>query len=85
MSSDKTKNESNTSDLFESKLERLEAIVKKIEENANLNEELDLFEEGIKLAKECIEEYSRAEQKVIELTKQFDEILQKSHIRKKND
>ncbi len=55
--------------MFESKLKRLEEIVKKMEQgDLELDESLKLFEEGVKLTKECQSHLSQAEQKVKILT-----------------
>ncbi len=51
--------------MFEQKLTRLEEIVKKMEAgNLELDESLKLFEEGVKLTKECQGHLTQAEQKV---------------------
>jgi exodeoxyribonuclease VII small subunit len=50
---------------FEKKLKRLEEIVGTMEKGSlPLEESLKLFEEGVKLSKECHEQLSKAEQKV---------------------
>ncbi len=50
---------------FENKLSRLEEIVGAMEKgNLPLEESLKLFEEGVKLSKECHEQLNKAEQKV---------------------
>ncbi|MCB0349140.1 MAG: exodeoxyribonuclease VII small subunit [Bdellovibrionales bacterium] len=50
---------------FEKKLKRLEEIVEKMEEGEiSLDESLKLFEEGVKLSRECGKELTDAEQKV---------------------
>lgn len=55
--------------MFENKLKRLEEIVKKMEQgDLELDESLKLFEEGVKLTKECQAHLSQAEQKVKILT-----------------
>lgn len=51
--------------MFEQKLKRLEEIVKKMEVGElELEDSLKLFEEGVKLTKECQGHLSQAEQKV---------------------
>ncbi len=53
---------------FEKKLTRLEEIVQKMENGElSLDESLKLFEEGVKLSRECNKELSEAEQKVKKL------------------
>lgn len=50
---------------FEKKIERLEAIVHSMEEGElALEASLKLFEEGVKLSRECGEQLNQAEQKV---------------------
>ncbi len=53
---------------FEVKLTRLEEIVKKMETGEmSLDESLKLFEEGVKLSRDCSKELNEAEQKVKKL------------------
>lgn len=53
---------------FEKKLTRLEEIVQKMEAGEmSLDESLKLFEEGVKLSRDCNKELSEAEQKVKKL------------------
>ena len=50
---------------FEKKLSRLETIVEKMEGGeSSLEEALKLFEEGVKLSRECNTQLNDAEQKV---------------------
>lgn len=50
---------------FEKKLKRLEEIVKNMEDgNLPLEKSLELFEEGVRLSKECHTQLNAAEQKV---------------------
>lgn len=50
---------------FEKKLSRLEEIVSKMETgDLTLEESLKLFEEGVKLSRECNAQLAEAEQKV---------------------
>lgn len=50
---------------FEKKLGRLEEIVEKMEaDELSLEDSLKLFEEGVKLSRECNVQLSEAEQKV---------------------
>ena len=59
-----TKNTENTLD-FEAALTRLEEIARALENgNAQLETSLSLFEEGVKLIKECNAKLDAAEQKV---------------------
>jgi exodeoxyribonuclease VII small subunit len=58
---------------FEKKLARLETIVEKMEGGElQLEESLTLFEEGVKISRECTSQLSAAEQKV-KLLMGFDE------------
>jgi exodeoxyribonuclease VII small subunit len=53
------------SDTFEAKMKRLEEVVSSLETGqAPLEQALELFEEGVKLAGLCHEQMARAEQKV---------------------
>ena len=53
---------------FEKKLSRLEEIVQKMESGEmSLDESLNLFEEGVRLSRDCNRELSEAEQKVKKL------------------
>ena len=53
---------------FEKKLTRLEEIVQKMESGEiSLDDSLKLFEEGVKLSRECNKELNEAEQKVQKL------------------
>lgn len=50
---------------FEKNIDRLEEIIKKMEDGKlSLNEGLKLFEEGIRLSRVCHAELNEAEQKV---------------------
>lgn len=50
---------------FEKKLNRLEEIVGKMENGElSLDESLKMFEEGVKLSRECNSQLAQAEQKV---------------------
>ncbi len=58
MSSAKPKN-------FESSLEELERIVRELEQGElTLEKSLDLFEQGVKLSRECQERLSQAERRI---------------------
>lgn len=54
---------------FEKSLEKLEEIVSKLEDgDLSLDESLKLFEEGVKLSRECQERLALAERKIQKLT-----------------
>lgn len=58
---------------FEEKLNELDAIVKKLEAgDTTLDEMLALFENGVKIARECSSELENAEKKVNILVKSDD-------------
>lgn len=55
---------------FESLLKRLEAIVESLEQGkVSLDEAVELYEEGIRLSKECSEKLKTTELKVKKLAK----------------
>ncbi len=59
---------------FEEKLSRLEKVANLLEqEDLGLEESISLFEEGVKLSKECLTALQKAELKVTELKKQISE------------
>ena len=61
---------------FESAMSRLEEIVRKLESgNAQLNESLSLFEEGVGLVRVCNERLDNVERRIKILTKQDDGTL----------
>ncbi|PSQ74446.1 MAG: exodeoxyribonuclease VII small subunit [Bacteroidetes bacterium QH_9_64_21] len=54
---------------FEENLEQLEAIVETLEDDPpSLDEALDAYEEGVALAKECLDRLDNAEQRMSELS-----------------
>jgi exodeoxyribonuclease VII small subunit len=64
---------------FEAKIERLEGIVKDIEEGrVGLEESIRKYEDGMKLLKECRRVLSEAEQRIQTLQKAEDGTLQPS-------
>ena len=68
-----------TSKSFEASMERLETIVRQLEQgNAPLEESLKLFEKGTKLAFSCYQTLEKAEQKITELSK-LEEDSQKAN------
>lgn len=55
---------------FEESLQRLDVIVKSLEQGeATLDEALGMFDEGVKLIKDCGKKLDEAEQKVKKLVK----------------
>ncbi len=58
--------------MLEQDIKRLEEISKKIEQGANLDESLKLYEEGCKLAKTCLKELEKAKGKIIMVKKTLE-------------
>ena len=64
-----------SSDNFEDKLARLEEITTSLENSEiGLEDSIQLFEEGVKLSKECLTVLEKAELKVTTLKKDLNEI-----------
>ncbi|MCJ7552716.1 MAG: exodeoxyribonuclease VII small subunit [Ignavibacteriaceae bacterium] len=64
---------------FEEKLSRLEEVANLLEqEDLGLEESISLFEEGVKLSKECLTALQKAELKITELKKQTADFKDKS-------
>ena len=62
-----------TSKSFEASMERLETIVRQLEQgNAPLEESLKLFQEGTALVQSCAKLLDSAEQEIVKLTKPAD-------------
>lgn len=59
--------------MIEKDIKRLEEIAKKIEEGVSLDEGLKLYEEGCKLAKNCLKELEKAKGKIIMVKKELAE------------
>ncbi len=60
---------------FEELIEKLENITSKLEkDNLNLDESIELFEEGMKISKKCNEKLENAEKKISILLKDGNEI-----------
>ena len=59
---------------FEASMERLETIVRQLEQgNAPLEESLKLFQEGTALVQSCAKLLDSAEQEIVKLTKTADD------------
>jgi exodeoxyribonuclease VII small subunit len=64
---------------FETSLKRLEAIVEALEGGkVSLDEAVDLYEEGIKISRECAERLKSTELKIRKLAKSVGEDLEAS-------
>ena len=62
-----------TSKSFEASMERLETIVRQLEQgNAPLEESLKLFQEGTALVQSCAKLLDSADQEIVKLTKTAD-------------
>lgn len=58
---------------FEDSLKRLEAIVESLEQgDVSLDEAIELYEEGIRLSKECGEKLKATELRIKKLTKDIN-------------
>lgn len=53
---------------FEEKMNRLEYVAEKMQDDVSLQESVKLYEDGVKLLKELSEELNKAEEKVKKLT-----------------
>lgn len=68
-------NKKKSTESFEEKLKRLEEITDKLESNEpGLEQSILLYEEGVKLSKECISILEKAELKISTLQKQFNHV-----------
>lgn len=67
----------NTSESFEIKIGRLQAIVDKLEGDPSLSLEdgMALFEDGLKLTKECVEELNVTRERIADLDRQLETVL----------
>ena len=59
--------------MIEKDIKRLEEIATQLEKGVNLDESLKLYEEGCKLAKQCLKELEKAKGKIIMIKKEFTE------------
>ena len=68
-----------TKNTFEENLSRLEEISTLLEsEELGLDESISLFEEGIKLSKNCMTALKKAELKITELKSELSEVTSKN-------
>lgn len=64
---------------FEEQIKRLEQIVEKLEsEKVGLNETNKLFEEGVKICKECFANLSETKGKITVLREELGKLVEKS-------
>lgn len=57
--------------MIEKDIQRLEEIEKLLEKGTTLDESLKLYEEGCKLAKNCLKELDKAKGKIVMIKKEF--------------
>lgn len=69
------KKKDTTSADFEKKIEKLQEIVAKLESDVSLEDGMALFESGIKITKECIDELDRTREQIEALKGELDKIL----------
>lgn len=71
------KNISRTSDDFEAKIANLQAIVDKLESDptVSLQDGMTLFEDGLKLTKECVDMLNATRERIADLDKQLEAVL----------
>ena len=60
---------------FESRIGKLNEIVQTLESDITLEESMKLFESGIKLTKECIDDLNAAQKSIAALKSELDKIL----------
>lgn len=74
---DNAKAHATTSGDFENKLDELQNIVCRLENDSDvtLEESMSLYESGLKIAKECVEDLSLLNARITELNKQLDLVL----------
>lgn len=62
---------------FENKLDELQKIVSKLENDSDvtLEDSMNLFEQGLKLTKECVDDLSRLSARISDINKQLDLVL----------
>lgn len=67
-----------TSADFEKKIGELQKIVDRLESDAGvtLEDSMKLYEDGLKLTKECVDNLSAMQSRIADLNKQLDYILQ---------
>lgn len=62
---------------FENKLNQLQKIVSRLENDSDvtLEDSMSLYEQGLKLTKECVDDLSALSSRIAELNNQLDLIL----------
>ena len=59
--------------MMEESVKRLEEISEKLESGVSIDESLKLYEEGCKIAKQCLKDLEKAKGKIIMIKKEFTE------------
>ncbi|MDE6401252.1 MAG: exodeoxyribonuclease VII small subunit [Clostridiales bacterium] len=75
---DKITNNDKTSADFEKKINELQKLVDKMENDASvsLEDSMKLYEDGLKLTKECVNDLNAMQERISALNRQLDIILQ---------
>lgn len=61
---------------FEKSEKKLKEIVDKLDGNVTLKESIELFEDGVRISKECIDALTEARAKITVIRKKMDEIFE---------
>ena len=64
--------------MIEESVKRLEEISEKLESGVSIDESLKLYEEGCKIAKQCLKDLEKAKGKIIMIKKEFTEKEEKN-------
>lgn len=72
---EKKEDAKSTDKSYEESIARLESIIAKIESGVSLDDEMQLYSEGLEVAKECVSKLNDVNKKTAELKKKFDEII----------
>ncbi len=72
------KNDQTTSADFEKKIGELQKLVDRLESDAgvSLEESIKLYEDGLKLTRECVSDLNAMQARITDLNRQLDLILQ---------
>ncbi|MDE5563385.1 MAG: exodeoxyribonuclease VII small subunit [Clostridiales bacterium] len=65
---------------FENKLDELQKIVQRLENDPDvtLEDSMSLYESGLKIAKQCVEDLAQLNARITELNKQLDLVIMPS-------
>jgi len=64
--------------MLEDNLKKLAAVVEKLEnKNNTLEDALQLFEQGVKLTRECLDAVNASRGKITELSKEMDKLIER--------